>query len=173
MFDVEYGDLSASAIASRLGPEPKRRFSRETRFKDKRMRKKAKQDEMKETPDTIWVFVKFYSLWSFWLRNSLICLGESRVSAGARWRERREVEGAGGSKPFFSCRMRLVTNALGDGHKLSVLLTLHEKNSRAVSFFINLIHSVPPCGSHTLPKGIFCSLLCIGFFFRPDLTEKI
>lgn len=24
MFDVEYGDLSASAIASRLGPEPKR-----------------------------------------------------------------------------------------------------------------------------------------------------
>lgn len=104
---------------------------RERRFKDKRMRKKAKQDEMKETPDTIWVSVKFYSLWSFRLRNSLICLEESRVSAGARLR----ATGSGGCgwhrdlKPFFSCRMKLVTNAVGDGHKLSVLLTLHKKKT--------------------------------------------
>lgn len=65
MFDVEYGDLSA--IASRVVWDRSRKEGdcRPTRFGDKRTGKKTKQDEMKETPDTIWVFVNFIHYGAF------------------------------------------------------------------------------------------------------------
>lgn len=131
MFDVEYGDLST--IPSRLGLEPKE-DCRETRFKDKRMRKRQRRNERNTRHNLGSCEILF--IMELWLRNSLICLEKSRVSAGARLRATGNGECGwhGDLKQFFSCRMKVVTNAAGDGRKLSVLLTLHKKKLNCKAF---------------------------------------